>query len=155
MLTFAPLYLCRVIVYNRKAIYEMEGDGIMDINRIGSADNTNTLKGSIKVTNDNAAGGDKYTPSEMHEGGFFHNLGDKIKNIFHHEDKPPKEPGAYYPKPDGSGYDWYTESNPPPPKDNHGHWVIDTACGACDWYWAKESAPAQGPEYGPGYKPQE
>lgn len=117
----------------------------MDIKPANSAQSAYDLKGNMKVVNAQVQG-DTFTKTDESSGGFFHKIGDIIKNIFTPKEKPPKEEGAWYHKPDGSGSEWHTASNPPPPKDPHGHWYIDTACGACDWYWVKDTEPAQGPE---------
>jgi hypothetical protein len=130
----------------------LEGGHIVEIRNIGPADTQSNLRGGMKVTNAPAAG-DTFTQSDQTEGGFLHRIGDKIKRLFSREEEPPKERGGWFRKPDGSGSEWRTESNPPPPRDSHGRWIIDTACGAADWYWVRDTGPADAPVYGPGYKP--
>jgi len=125
-----------------------QGGRIVEIRNVTPADGGSyNLKGAMKVTNAPAEG-DSFTQSEKAEEGFLHKVGEKIKGLFSgsREDKPAKEPGGWYRKPDGTT-EWISQSTPPAPKDNHGHWVLDTACGAADWYWVKDNRPADGPEH--------
>jgi hypothetical protein len=127
----------------------------MEINNtITPQDSPQSLRGSMKLANA-SLNQDLFTASEGPDRGFLQSMKDKIKNMFSHKDdpKPAKEPGGWFSKPDGSGSEWRPQSNPPDPKNAYGHWVIDTACGAADWYWVKNSEPAEGPTYGPGYIP--
>ena len=117
----------------------------MDIKPANSAQGAYDLKGSMKVVNAPVQG-DSFIKSDESQGGFFHKIGEIIKNIFTPKETPPKEAGGWYRKSDGSGSEWRPQSNPPPPRDAHGHWVIDTACGAADWYWVQDTQPADGPE---------
>jgi hypothetical protein len=128
----------------------------MDIKNIGPQDSSQGLRGAMKLANDLTAPGDTFSATEISDRGFIASMKEKIKHMFSHdsgEAKPAKEPGGWYSKPDGSGPEWRPQSDPPPPKNPYGHWVIDSACGAADWYWVKSNEPAEGPTYGPGYVP--
>jgi hypothetical protein len=133
----------------------LEGDTMDNIKNVSSNTTSTSLRGGMKVAND-AAPVDTFSPSGKTEKSFLGKIGDTIKGIFSHSDeseaKPQKEPGGWTTGPDGQSV-WYTQSNPPPPKNAYGHWSLDTACGAANWYWCKNSEPAEGPSYGPAYKP--
>ncbi|MDQ7822222.1 MAG: hypothetical protein RDV48_05445 [Candidatus Eremiobacteraeota bacterium] len=113
-----------------------------------------SLRGGMKVAND-AAPVDTFSPSGSSDKSFLEKMKDKLKGIFSHDDdsqaQPQKEPGGWYCAPGGQP-EWHPQSNPPPPQNAYGHWAIDTACGAADWYWQKNFEPAEGPTYGPAYR---
>ncbi|MBI2263628.1 MAG: hypothetical protein HYU64_00420 [Armatimonadetes bacterium] len=109
------------------------------------AEGLRPIKGDMKVVND-VTEKDTFTKSDKSVSGFFHNLGEKIKHLFSGGEEAPKESGGWGPKPDGTGYQWYPESSPPAPLSSEGHWILDTACGAADWFWQKDAKPAPKPE---------
>gem|GEM_PF-3525470 len=126
-----------------------------NIKNITSQAASSGFRGGMKVTNDPVPV-DTFSSSGSSDKGFLGKIGDKIKNIFSHggdsQGKPKNEPGGWFSGPDGKS-EWYTQSNPPPPNNAYGHWILDTACGGASWYWSKNTEPAESPTYGPAYKP--
>jgi len=126
------------------------------VKNVGTQAGYSGLRGGMKVANDLAEPADHVSLSVSQEMGFLGGLGSKLKDIFFGKgsssSEPPKEPGGWYCGPDGQSQ-WYPKSSPPPPKNAYGQWHLDTACGGASWYWANNPSPAEGPVYGPAFKP--